>query len=118
MLIIEGTIEDIVFRNESNGYTVAKLNTSDGEVTIVGNAAIINLGEAVKVQGDWIYHPTYGEQLNFKTMETLVPSSLKGIESYLSSGLIPHVGPKTAKRIVDEFGLESLEIIQIGRAHV
>ncbi len=109
---MEGTIEDIVFRNESNGYTVARLNTSDGMVTIVGNAAIINLEESVRVEGDWIYHPTYGEQLNFKSIETLVPSTLKGIESYLASGLIPHVGPKTAKRIVDEFGLDSLEIIQ------
>ncbi|HZK33368.1 MAG TPA: ATP-dependent RecD-like DNA helicase [Tissierellaceae bacterium] len=112
MLTLEGTLEDIVFRNESNGYTVAKLNTSDGMVTIVGNAAIINLGESVKVEGDWIYHPTYGEQLNFRTIETLVPSTLKGIESYLSSGLIPHVGPKTAKRIVEKFDLDSLEIIQ------
>lgn len=112
MLSIEGVIEDVIFRNESNGYTVAKLNTSDGLVTIVGNAAIINLEESVRVEGEWIYHPTYGEQLTFTSIETLVPSTLKGIESYLSSGLIPHIGPKTAKKIVDEFGLDSLEIIQ------
>lgn len=112
MLSIEGVIEDVIFRNESNGYTVAKLNTSDGLVTIVGNAAIINLEESVRVEGEWIYHPTYGEQLTFTSIETLVPSTLKGIESYLSSGLIPHIGPKTAKKIVGEFGLDSLEIIQ------
>lgn len=112
MLSMEGTIEDIIFRNESNGYTVAKLNTSDGMVTIVGNAAIINLEESVKVEGDWIYHPTYGEQLNFNSIEIVVPSTLKGIENYLASGLIPHIGPKTAKGIVEEFGLDSLEVIQ------
>lgn len=112
MLTIEGTIEEIRFRNESNGYTVAKLNTSDGFVTIVGYVPFLNLDEAVKVEGDWIYHPTYGEQLNFTSITTVVPSTLTGIENYLSSGLIPHIGPKTAKRIVERFGLDSLEIIQ------
>ncbi|MFA5577411.1 MAG: ATP-dependent RecD-like DNA helicase [Tissierellaceae bacterium] len=112
MLTIEGTIEEIRFRNESNGYTVAKLNTSDGPVTIVGHAPFINLDEAVKLEGEWIYHPTYGEQLSFTNITTLVPSTLTGIENYLSSGLIPHIGPKTAKRIVERFGLDSLEIIQ------
>lgn len=111
-MILQGTIEEIRFRNESNGYTVAQLSTSDGLVTIVGNAAIINLEESVEVEGDWIYHDTYGEQLSFKSIKTLMPSTLKGIENYLSSGLIPHIGPKTAKKIVDEFGLDALEIIQ------
>lgn len=112
MLILEGVIEEIRFRNEANGYTVAKLNTSDGPVTIVGNTPFINLEETVKVEGEWIYHPTYGEQLSFTSISTVVPSTLKGIENYLSSGLIPHIGPKTAKRIVEKFGLDSLEIIQ------
>lgn len=111
-MILQGTIEEIRFRNESNGYTIAQLNTSDGLVTIVGNAAIINLEESVEVEGDWIYHDTYGEQLSFSSIKTLVPSTLRGIENYLASGLIPHIGPKTAKKIVDEFGLDSLEIIQ------
>lgn len=111
-MILEGVIEEIRFRNENNGYTVAKLNTSDGPVTIVGNTPFINLEETVKVEGEWIYHPTYGEQLAFTSISTVVPSTLKGIENYLSSGLIPHIGPKTAKKIVERFGLESLEIIQ------
>ena len=111
-MILQGTIEEIRFRNESNGYTVAQLSTSDGMVTIVGNAAIINLEESVEVEGEWIYHDTYGEQLSFNSIKTLMPSTIKGIENYLSSGLIPHIGPKTAKKIVDEFGLDSLEIIQ------
>lgn len=112
MLVVEGTIQDIIFRNEDNGYTVAKLNTSDGLVTIVGNAAIINIDEMVEVEGEWIYHNTFGEQIQFKSIKTTSPSTLKGIENYLSSGLLPHVGPKTAKNIVNRFGLDSLEIIQ------
>jgi len=111
-LLLEGRIEEIRFRNEANGYTVAKLNTSDGPVTIVGYVPFLNLDETVKVEGEWIYHPNYGEQLSFTSISTVVPSTLTGIENYLSSGLIPHIGPKTAKRIVEKFGLDSLEIIQ------
>lgn len=99
LLVIEGIIEEIIFRNETNGYTVAKLNTSDGIITIVGNAAIINLEEMVEVKGDWVYHDTFGEQLQFTSIKTTVPSTLKGIENYLGSGLLPYVGPKTAKKI-------------------
>lgn len=112
LLTIEGTVEEIIFRNELNGYTVAKLNTTDGGVTIVGNVAIINVGETVRAEGEWIYHPKYGEQLQIKNLSTVTPATLNGIEKYLSSGLIPHIGPKTAKRIVDKFGMDSLDIIQ------
>lgn len=112
MLELEGVIEEIKFRNEANGYTVAVLNTSDGPVTIVGYTPIIYLDERVRVEGEWVYHPTYGEQLNFSSIKTILPSTLTGIENYLSSGLIPHIGPKTAKKIVEKFGLDSLDIIQ------
>lgn len=112
MLTLEGVIEDIIFRNESNGYTVAKLQTEDGTVTIVGSTAFINIDEMVEVQGDWVYHDDFGEQLEFKSMKAVTPSTLKGIENYLASGLLPYIGPKTAKNIVDEFGMDSLEIIQ------
>lgn len=112
MLTIEGIVEDIIFRNEVNGYTVAKLKSSDGLVTIVGNAAFINIDEMVEVSGEWIYHDNFGEQLQFETIRTTVPSTLKGIENYLASGLLPYVGPKTAKNIVAEFGEDSLNVIQ------
>ncbi len=112
MLTIEGVVEDIIFRNELNGYTVARLKTSDGMLTIVGNAAFINIDEMVEVEGEWIYHDTFGEQLRFESIKTTVPSTLKGIENYLASGLLPYVGPKTAKNIVAKFGEDSLDIIQ------
>lgn len=112
MLSLEGVIEDVRFRNETNGYTVASLNTSDGIITIVGYVPFLNSEETIKVEGEMIYHPNYGEQFSFTSMEVVVPSTLIGIEKYLASGLIPHIGPKTAKRIVEKFGLDSLEIIQ------
>lgn len=112
VLVIEGVIEEVVFRNENNGYTVARLNTSDGPVTIVGNAAVINQDEMVEIEGEWVYHEKFGEQIQFKNIKTTIPSTLKGIENYLASGLLPYVGPKTAKNIVKRFGMDSLEIIQ------
>lgn len=112
MLTIEGIVKDIVFRNELNSYTVAKLDTEDGEATIVGKIPIINLGETLKVEGEWVYHPTYGEQLKVTNVSLVVPSTINGIEKYLSSGLIPYIGPKTARKIVEKFGLDTLDIIQ------
>lgn len=112
MLVIEGVVEDIIFRNDTNGYTVAKLATEDGMITIVGNAAIINVDEMIEVEGEWIYHEDFGEQVQFKSIKTVAPSTLKGIENYLASGLLPYIGPKTAKNIVDKFGMDSLDIIQ------
>ncbi len=112
MLTLEGMVEDIIFRNENNLYTVATLNTQDGKATIVGYIPFINIGETIRAEGEWIYHPSYGEQLEISNVSLVVPSTLNGIEKYLSSGLIPHIGPKTAKRIVEKFGLDSLDIIQ------
>lgn len=112
MLVIEGVVEEIVFRNENNGFTVGKLNTSDGLITIVGNVPFINLEEMISIEGDWIYHDTFGEQFKFEAIQTMVPSSVKGIENYLASGLLPGIGPKTAEKIVALFGLDSLDVIQ------
>ena len=112
MLTLEGMVEDIIFRNESNSYTVATLDTTDGKATIVGYIPFINIGETLRAEGEWIYHPNYGEQLEISNVSIVVPSTLNGIEKYLSSGLIPYIGPKTAKRIVERFGLDALDIIQ------
>lgn len=109
---LQGIIEDIIYRNESNGYTVGKLYTSDGSITIVGTVHYIQRDQAVLLSGEWIYHDRFGEQFQFGTIETIMPTTTKGIENYLGSGLIPHIGPKTAKRIVEKFGEKSLDIIQ------
>lgn len=112
MIVVEGIIKEIVFRNEDNGYTVAKIETEGELITIVGNAAIINEDELVEVEGEWVYHDKFGEQIEFKSIKSITPSTLEGIEKYLASGLLPYVGPKTAKEIVKKFGEKSLEIIQ------
>ena len=112
MITIEGTVEDIIFKNESNGYTVAVLQCEEDSITIVGYIPFLKIGETLKVDGDFVYHPVYGEQVNVENCVTITPSTIKGIEKYLSSGLIPCIGPKTAKKIVKKFGEDSLDIIQ------
>lgn len=112
MVTVEGTVEEIIFQNESNGYTVAVIETQDDVVTIVGCIPIINMGETLRLQGQWDYHPNYGQQLKVETYSTVVPATLNGIEKYLSSGLIPGIGPKTAKKIVEMFGVDSIDILQ------
>lgn len=112
LLVIEGVVEEIIFRNEDNGFTVGKLNTSDGMITIVGNVPFINLEEMISIEGEWIYHNTFGEQFKFESIQTMVPSTVTGIENYLASGLLPGIGPKTAEKIVELFGMDSLDIIQ------
>lgn len=111
-MTVEGIVEDIVFQNESNGYTVAVIQTQDDVVTIVGCIPIINMGETLRLQGQWDYHPSYGQQLKVETYTTVVPATLNGIEKYLSSGLLPGIGPKTAKKIVEQFGVDSIDILQ------
>jgi len=112
LITVEGIVEDIIFRNESNGFTVAKLHAEEDSITIVGNVPFLNIGQSVEVAGEMIYHPNYGEQIKIENVSTITPKTLDGIEKYLSSGLIPHVGKKTAKKIVERFGKDSLEIIE------
>ncbi|AFS77316.1 RecD/TraA family helicase RecD [Gottschalkia acidurici 9a] len=112
MITLQGDIEEIIFHNEDNGYTVAILGTEDDVVTIVGNIPLIRDGESLKVHGTIINHPTYGEQLKVEAYELIAPATINGIIKYLSSGLIPGIGPKTAERIVERFGTDSLDILQ------
>lgn len=107
---IQGSIEDIVFKNEENGYTVAKLKDDKTIITIVGCLPYIIEGQNLKLKGEWAIHPQFGEQFKVESIEEIVPSSLIGIERYLSSGIIMGIGPVTAKKIVEKFGEKTLEV--------
>jgi exodeoxyribonuclease V alpha subunit len=112
MVELEGVIEEIVFRNESNGFTVLELKIEKDLITAVGCIPFAHEGERVKLGGEWTQHPDYGKQLKVSTCETVAPATLTGMERYLASGLIRGVGPVTARKIVECFGLDSLDIIQ------
>lgn len=111
MTEIQGIVEDIVFQNEDNGYVVAHIKDKKEKTTITGCIPYINEGQNLKLLGDWVIHPQFGQQFRVKSCEEVVPNSLDGIEKYLSSGIIAGIGPVTAKKIVAQFGEETLDIL-------
>lgn len=112
MEVINGSLEDVIYTNAENGYLVGILETEDDVITIVGNIPNPQLGEHLELTGEWIDHPKFGKQFKLSTYRSTIPTSLQGIENYLSSGLIPGIGPKMAKRIVAYFGEMTLDILQ------
>ncbi|MGO1580612.1 MAG: SF1B family DNA helicase RecD2 [Peptoniphilaceae bacterium] len=112
MIEIKGTVDRIIYRNEENGYTVAKINIEDGDLTIVGDIIEIKISMEYTFKGDFIFHKKYGEQFKFESVEQIIPSSEKGIVGYLSSGIIPYIGEKTAQSIYNYFKENTLKIIE------
>jgi len=108
------TIDRITFCNEQSGYYVLKASSRQHPqgVTVVGNFCYIQPGEEVRVYGTWACHPNFGMQFQAIKYTLLKPATLKGIEKYLGSGLIKGIGPATARRLVETFGLDTLEIIE------
>lgn len=119
MPTLEGSVENIVFRNEDNHYTVARFRPNDKGrlfrddlMTIVGTLPGIHVGELLSVEGEWETDPKYGRQLHVTSFVQRLPASKEGMMRYLSSGLIKGIGPKKAKLIVDHFGDQTLAIIE------
>ncbi len=109
---IEGTVENIIYCNQANGYTVCNVLLKDGtDMAVVGCLPAIAEGEQVKLTGKFVIHPEYGEQFKAESYERVMPKEISEILRYLSSGVIKGVGPATAKKITNRFGLEALEII-------
>jgi len=112
--VVTGSVERVTYHNEQNGYTVLRFHAQGhGEpVTVVGNFSAVSPGESLRLTGWWTTHPQYGEQ--FKAVEYAVtrPATIAGIQKYLGSGLIKGVGPVTARRIVEHFGEQTLEVIE------
>lgn len=111
MIEIEGTVEDIIYTNESNGYTVCDVRCGNDSLTVVGYLPFINSGETIKASGKWVSHPDYGEQFKVELYEKVMPKTVDAIEKYLASGIVKGVGPATAAKITAKFGAATLEII-------
>ena len=110
---VEGTVQNIIFQNEENGYTVLCLVTDEGEaITVVGCIPYAAAGESMTVTGVWVNHASYGAQLTAEAVERRMPESEDEIAAYLASGIIKGVGPATASRLVDRFGEDTLRIIE------
>ncbi len=111
--VLKGTIENIVYRNESNDYTV--LEIVDGEENLVCAVGVIPMafeGETVVLRGRWTYHKEFGKQFAFDSFDKSLPEDVDGIFKYLSSGTIKGVGPVTALKIVNRFGVDSFDVIE------
>jgi len=111
---IEGELTEVIYRNDVNSYTIAKLKTEEEEEnTIVGYLPFTQVGDFLKVIGKIVEHPDYGEQIKIETFEKVMPKSLSALEKYLANGSIKGVGPATAKKIVDTFGEETIPILKL-----
>ena len=112
MELLEGSIERIVFYSPDSGYTVCKFTLSDGQtINVVGSFPPLSAGELLKVKGKWEINPKFGKQFKVESFLPVLPSSVKGIEKFLSSGLIWGVGPVLAKCIIQEFGERTIDIL-------
>lgn len=109
----EGCVHSLIFQNAENGYTVLRLVTDDGEVlTVVGCIPCVAPGEHLAVSGVMETHPQHGEQLRAVEIDRSLPEDEEEIFNYLSSGICKGVGPATARRIVDRFGAQTLEVLE------
>ncbi len=110
--IIKGYIEHFVYRNAENGYGVANLVTEDAEIICTGNFKDADVGDTLEVQGVYVQHPVYGEQLKMASFKVTLPDDAASMQRYLGSGAIKGVGEALAARIVKAFGDETFRIIE------
>lgn len=110
---LKGVLERIIFYNEENHFTIGELRPEKerGLITITGHLPSVQCGETLSLQGQWTQHPVHGQQFKVEKHTSELPATVYGIRKYLGSGLIPNIGPKYAEKIVDKFGIETLQVI-------
>ena len=110
---IKGVIENVVYHNENNDYTVLEIVGSDNDLIVaVGTIPMAFEGENVTLCGHWGFHKEFGRQFCFDSFEKTLPKEVDGILQYLSAGTVKGVGPVTALKIVNKFGLDSFDVIE------
>ena len=110
---ISGTVNTVIYQNEENGYTVLRLDTDDGgQVTVVGCLPFAAMGEQLIVNGSWTRHPSHGEQFQVVWADRIIPSGKEAIYDYLASRAVKGIGPATAAILVENFGDDTLEVLE------
>lgn len=112
ILHIEGTVENVLFKNESNGYIVLDLDAGGELITVVGELGEIEAGEGLILEGKYVTHHKFGTQFRAEYCERKLPSTVVNIEKYLASGAVKGIGPALAGRIVKVFGEQTLDIME------
>lgn len=110
--ILQGTVEDIKFRNEQNGYTVLEVGCADELITAVGTFSDISVGESVRLSGTWTYHSTFGRQFKVEAFEREMPATAEQLYTYLAAGAVKGIGPATAMKIIEKFGEKAFDILE------
>ncbi len=109
---LEGTVEQIIYSNEENGYTVCDMSTEDDVITACGIMPMLNEGDTLCVYGKWVHNAKYGRQFSVEQYERTMPADTASILRYLSSRAIKGIGPKIAAKIVEAFGEDSFDVIE------
>ena len=111
--VLDGTLRHVVFSNPDNAWTVARFDVVDGRRVVVTGALLgLQSGERLRLNGRWVTHPKYGEQFEVSSWVVVHPTTVNGIRKFLGSGRIKGIGPKFAQRLVEHFGLQTLEVIE------
>jgi exodeoxyribonuclease V alpha subunit len=117
---LNGSVERVTYFNPENGYSVIKVLPEgkrrleadrEGLITVVGSMPELSVGESVQFEGEWVSDPRWGKQFKAQRVTSTLPTSEQGITRFLASGIVRGIGKETAKRIVDRFGLETLDIL-------
>ena len=109
---LEGTVETVIYYNEDTGFTVMDLAVEDELVTVTGITQGVAEGEEISAHGTYGSHPKYGHQFKAEAIQRTLPTTANAIRKYLSSRAIKGVGPAIARRLVDTFGDQTLEIME------
>ena len=111
---LKGHIEEFIYQNESNSYSIAVFVLESGleVVTVVGYLPFIAVGDTLKLTGKMVVHQEYGEQFKIESFEKLMPETVEALEKYLASGTIRGIGPATARKIIEKFGEETLTVFK------
>lgn len=112
VLAMKGTVDDVLFYKEEDGYIVFDLETEEAMITVVGELGLLEPGEEVELTGNFVTHPRFGQQFRADSCVRALPSTVVNIERYLASGVIRGIGKALAKRIVSEFGEFTLQVIE------
>lgn len=110
---IKGEVTEIIYKNEVNGYCIAVFETAEESTTIVGYLPFVNKNDTLEVTGKFVEHQEYGRQFKVETFKKVMPETLDSLERYLANGLIKGIGPATAKKIVDTFGKETINVFKL-----
>jgi len=109
---IQGQISEIIYQNEINSYTIALFEIEEESITIVGYLPFVNNGDSLKIVGKYVTHQEYGEQFKIDTFEKIMPETSEALEKYLANGTIKGIGPSIAKKIVQTFGEDTINVFR------